>query len=156
TDVSLHDENFWPGITQTADGQVYLVDGGRTSLVRIDGLDTIRRLTAQPLQVTAANLTQARDWFTAAEALRQAAGVREPLRVCLQAAAPAVDGQLDDWPATTQWAVIDRRGIRANFNSNSKPYDASASACIASGNLFVAFRTDEKDLLRNSGSTPNA
>ena len=44
TDVSLHDENFWPSITQTPDGQVYLVDGGRTSLVRVDGLDTIRRL----------------------------------------------------------------------------------------------------------------
>ncbi len=40
TDVSLHDENFWPSITQTADGRVFVVDGGRTSLVRVDGLDT--------------------------------------------------------------------------------------------------------------------
>ena len=36
-DLSLHDENFWPSITQTGDGEVYLVDGGRTSLVRVDG-----------------------------------------------------------------------------------------------------------------------
>ena len=26
-DLTLHDENFWPSITQTADGEVYLVDG---------------------------------------------------------------------------------------------------------------------------------
>ena len=43
-DLTLHDEDFWPSITQTADGRVYLVDGARTSLVRVDGLDGIRRL----------------------------------------------------------------------------------------------------------------
>ena len=37
-DVTTHDENFFPSMTQTPDGQVYLIDGGRTSLVRIDGL----------------------------------------------------------------------------------------------------------------------
>ena len=26
-DLTLHDENFWPSITQTADGEIYLVDG---------------------------------------------------------------------------------------------------------------------------------
>ena len=36
TDVSLHDENFWPSITQTTDGRVFVVDGGRTSLVRVE------------------------------------------------------------------------------------------------------------------------
>lgn len=156
TDVSLHDENFWPSITQATDGQVYLVDGGRTSLVRIDGLDSIRRLSEQPLRVTDDDLTRARNWFTTAEAVRQSASVREPLRVALRSAAPVVDGQLNDWPDSTQWAVIDRRGLRANFDSNSKPYDVSAAACIAADSLFVAFRTTEKDLLRNSGTTPNA
>jgi hypothetical protein len=37
-DVTLHDENFFPTITQTADGQVYLCDGARTSLVRVERL----------------------------------------------------------------------------------------------------------------------
>ncbi len=156
TDVSLHDENFWPSITQTAAGQVYLVDGGRTSLVRIDGLDTVRRLPDQTLTVTTDELAQARDWFAAAEAARQAAAVRQPLRVALLETAPAVDGNLDDWPASTAWAVIDRRGTRANFNSDSKPYDASAAVCVAGERLLVAFRTTEKDLLRNSGETPTA
>jgi hypothetical protein len=156
TDVSLHDENFWPSITQTATGQVYLVDGARASLVRIDGLDTVRRLPEQKLTVTTGELAQARDWFAAAEAARQAAAVRQPLRVARLETPPAVDGNLDDWPASTAWAVIDRRGTRANFNSDSKPYDASAAVCVADGRLLMAFRTTEKDLLRNSGETPTA
>jgi len=43
-DLTLHDENFFPTISQTSDGQVYLCNGSRMSLVRIDGLDSIRRL----------------------------------------------------------------------------------------------------------------
>ena len=58
-DVSLHDENFWPSITQTSDGEVYLVDGARTSLVRVDGLTKIRRLPPMTIEVTADDLRRA-------------------------------------------------------------------------------------------------
>lgn len=156
SDVSLHDENFWPSITQTADGQVYLVDGARTSLVRVDGLDTVRRLPERTLAVSADDLASARNWFAAAEAARQASAAVPPLRVALRNAAPIVDGNLEDWPASTAWAVLDRRGTKANFNSDAKPYDASAAVAVADGRLFAAFRTTEKDLLRNSGETPQA
>lgn len=156
TDVSLHDENFWPSITQTSDGRVFLVDGGRTSLVRVDGLNTIKRLPEQTVIVTAADLDKARDWFARAETARQKARGSDTLSVPLRAAAPTVDGQLGDWPATTDWAAIDRRGIKANFNSNSKPYDVSAAVCVSGDHLFAAWRTTEKDLLNNSGETPQA
>ena len=46
TELTLHDENFWPSWTQTADGKIYLVDGANTAIVRVDGLDTITRLPA--------------------------------------------------------------------------------------------------------------
>jgi len=156
TDVSLHDENFWPSITQTKDGQVYLVDGARTSLVRVDGLDSIRRIPEQPLKISVEDLAKARDWFTAAEISRQANAAQAPLDVALRKSPPTVDGQLEDWPAETRWAVIDRRGTRANFNSDSQPYSAEAAACIAGDRLYLSFRTAEKDLLKNSGETPNA
>jgi hypothetical protein len=66
-----------------------------------------------------------------------------------------VDGRLDDWKGC-EWAAIDRRGTAAWFNSNSKPYDVAAAACVAGGKLYVAWRAHEKDLLRNSGEIPNA
>ena len=53
--------------------------------------------------------------------------------------------------------MIDRRGTKANFNSDSKPYEVSASLCIAGERLFAAWRViTEEDLLNNSGETPNA
>ena len=156
TDVSLHDENFWPSMTQTPDGKVLLIDGGRTSLVRVDGLETLKRLPDQALTVTTTDLDKVRDWFARAELARQKARGTGILTVPLRTAAPTVDGKLDDWPATADWAMIDRRGTRANFDSDSKPYEVSASLCIAGDRLFAAWRTNEKDLLNNSGETPNA
>ncbi len=156
TGVSLHDENFWPSITQTPDGKVYLVDGARTSLVRVDGLDGIKRLPEQTITVTAADLEKARDWFARAEAKRQQQRGSGVLTVALRAHPPQVDGKLDDWPATTDWATIDRRGTKANFNSQSKPYDVSAAVAVSGDRLYAAWRSNEKDLLHNSAETPNA
>jgi hypothetical protein len=154
--VSLHDENFWPSITQTADGRVFLVDGGRTSLVRVDGLDSIRRLPDQGLTVSGADLERARDWSARAEALRQQQRGSGVLKVPLRNSPPTVDGSLDDWPAATEWAFIDRRGVKANFNSDSRPYEVSAAVALSGTHLFAAWRTTEKDLLNNSGETANA
>ncbi|HEY1786279.1 MAG TPA: hypothetical protein VGG30_12045, partial [Pirellulales bacterium] len=156
TGISLHDENFWPSIMQTPDGQIYLIDGARTSLVRIDGLDTLQRIEPTTITVTEADLDRARDWFAKAEADRHAQQGSGILQVPMGGKAPTVDGNLDDWPATTDWASIDRRGTRANFASTSRPYEASAAVAIADDRLFAAWRTTEKDLLTNSGETPLA
>ncbi len=156
TDVSLHDENFWPSITQTPDGRVFLIDGGRTSLVRVDGLESLRRIPDMALEVTAKDLDNAREWLARSEAARQAARGTGTLAVRTDRPAPTVDGQLNDWPADTAWAMVDRRGTKANFNSNSRPYEVSAAVAVADGKLFAAWRTTEKDLLNNSGETPDA
>ena len=156
TEVSLHDENFWPSMTQTPDGKTYLVDGGRTSLVRVDGLDTLQRLPEQTITIAPADLEKSRNWFARAEVARQKARGTGTLTVPIRKQAPIVDGNLDDWPVTTNWATIDRRGTKANFNSNSRPYEVSAAVCVSGGKLYAAWRTTEKDLLNNSGETPNA
>ncbi|MDB5295717.1 MAG: repeat containing protein, partial [Phycisphaerales bacterium] len=157
-DVTLHDENFYPSIAQAADGRVYLCDGARTSLVRVDGLDGVRRLPPTDLAVSAADLAAAAAWRVEAEARRQAARGTGTLVVSVRpgtAAAPVVDGRLDDW-AGADWAVVDRRGTAAHFNSDSKPYDVTAAVAVAGDRLYAAFRTREPDLLANSGEVPNA
>ncbi|WP_047814393.1 NHL repeat containing protein [Rhodopirellula islandica] len=156
SDTSLHDENFWPSITQTIDKQVHLVDGARSSIVRIDGLESIRRFPAQNIRVTADDLLAARKWFDDAERTRQANALLKPLSISIRATPPTVDGDLSEWSGDTDWAVIDRRGQRANFNSDSKPYNAVAAVSLSNGKLFGAFRTSEKDLLRNSGLSPTS
>jgi hypothetical protein len=53
---TLGEENFWPTWSQAPDGKVYLMNGAAASLIRLDGLESIRRLPAMPLQVTADDL----------------------------------------------------------------------------------------------------
>jgi hypothetical protein len=154
--LSLHDENFFPSLTQTADGEVYVVDGARVSLVRVEGIDTIRRIPASSLEVTTADLDRAREWFSQADARRQSQEGSDTLDVVMRKDPPQVDGKLDDWPATVQWATIDHRGTAANFNSASRPYNAAAAVAIGGDRLYAAWRTTEKNLLKNSGETPDA
>ena len=153
--LSLHDENFWPTITQTSDGQIYVVDGGRTSLVRLEGLENIKRLPDQNLRITTDDLQAAQTYFVQSEAARQAQQGRGTLVVALRETAPQVDGDLSDWN-NASWADIDKRGVSANFNSNSKPYDVTGAVAIAGDKLFAAWKTDDKDLLTNTGELPNA
>jgi hypothetical protein len=156
SDVSLHDENFWPSITQTADGRVFLIDGARTSLVRVDGLETLSRIEPTTVTVTTADLDKARDWFAKSEAERHEKQGTGVLQVPLGGTARKVDGQLDDWPVATDWASIDRRGAKANFDSHSRPYEVSAAVALTDTHLYAAWRTSERDLLTNSGQTPLA
>jgi hypothetical protein len=148
--LTLHDENFWPSIARTSDGRVYLVDGARSSLVRVDGLETVRRLPVGWLTVSKEDLQRAREWQLQEEAKRQQSGPTEELRVALRGTAPVVDGKLEDWP-DAQWAAIDTRGVGAFFDSKSKPFDVRAALAVAGDRLYAAYRTDDPALLRNSG-----
>jgi hypothetical protein len=154
-DLSLSDENFWPSISQTADGNVYLVDGSRTSLVRVDGLETIRRIPASNLNVGTAELQAAQAWLREKELARQKTEGQKNMKVAFETAAPVVDGKLDDWRGA-EWVIVDKRGVAAYFDSNSKPYDVRAAARVAGDRLYVAFRTADPNLLRNSGEMPIA
>ena len=153
--VSLHDENFWPTLTQTRQGEIYLCDGGRSSLVRVEGLESVRRLPERTLEVTAADLQQARAFFVEAEARRQQAQGRGVLTVTLRSNPPTVDGRFDDW-AGAAWVDIDKSGVPAYFDSNSKPHDVTASVCVAGDRLYAAWRADDDTLLRNSGEQAGA
>ncbi len=154
-DLTLHDENFWPSITQTADGEIYLVDGARTSLVRVDGLDRIHRLAESSLRIGPQDLASAREYLQQSELQRQREQGRPTLRVPIRKIAPTVDGKLDDW-AGASWATIDKSGVAAFFDSHSQPYDVTATVAVAGDRLYAAFRTGDPNLLLNSGETPLA
>ena len=77
------------------------------------------------------------------------------LEVTLRGQTPSVDGKLEDW-AGAAWVDIDKSGVAANFNSNSKPYDITAALTIAGDRLYAAYRTGDAKLLQNSGEVPNA
>ncbi|MFO0929479.1 MAG: hypothetical protein U0736_21030 [Gemmataceae bacterium] len=105
--------------------------------------------------ITRCRPARASDWFARTEARRQQQHGGNRLTVAWRKTAPQVDGRLDDWPATTDWAAVDRRGTRA-FLGNSQPYQVTAAVAVTDTHLYAAWRTTEKDLLANSGETPTA
>ena len=155
SELTLHDENFWPSITQTSDGMIYLVDGANTAIVRVDNLESIARLPESEITISADDLAKAQSYFVDREAERQKKQGQGVLKVTLRNDAPNVDGKVDDWKDAA-WVDIDKSGVAAYFNSNSKPHDVTGAVAISGGKLFVAYRTNDDKLLQNSGETPNA
>jgi len=154
--ISPYDEHFWPTINQSPDGRIYLVYNKEAcSLVRVDGLETLRRLPPQPLQVTAEDLAKLQSNRIAREERRRLEQGGGRMAVPLRSVAPSVDGKLDEWNGAP-WVEIEKRGVGAYFDSNSKPYDVRGSVAVADGQLFAAWKTGDRELLRNSGEMPVA
>ncbi|MEI6520297.1 MAG: hypothetical protein WCO98_09715 [bacterium] len=149
-DISCSDENFWPTISQTADGNVYVMDGSRVSLVRLDGLDSIIRLPNSEIKITDVELKSAQEYLLKREATRQQNQGLGILKVGKMDTAPVVDGKLDEWKGA-EWVSIDKRGVAAYFNSNSKPYDVTGAVAISGDRLYVAVRNADVNMLANSG-----
>ncbi len=152
--VTNSEESFWPSITQTADGNVYLVTNF-PSILRVDGLESVRRLPAQALKVTPETLAACQAWFVRSEAQRQAqARTQDTLVVALRPAAPAVDGKLDDW-AGAAWVTIDRRSKQQGDWGRSEQKTEAALA-VAGDRLYAAYKTGEPHMLNNAAtSLPN-
>ncbi len=153
--ITLHEENFWPTISRTSDGKIYLVDGGRSSIVSLKGMETIKRLPDSSVTVTAADLGRAQEYQTQEETLRQRDQGNGVLEVVMLPVAPVVDGQFEDWKSSA-WVDIDKRGVKANFNSNSKPYNITGSVAVSGDRLYAAYQTENPKLIENSGETPAA
>ncbi len=154
-ELTPSDENFWPSVTQTPDGNIYVVAGRPNCIVRVDGLETVRRIAPFDLEVRPRDIDRAREHFARVEVARQAAQGRGVLDIPLLQQPRLVDGNLDDW-SEAAWVDIDKRGTSAYFNANSKPYDVTASVAASADRLYAAWRTGDKDLLRNAGDVPNA
>ena len=152
--VTNSEESFWPSITQTSDGQVYLVTNF-PSIIRLDGLDTIRRLSAKTVTVTPEMLAACQAWFVQTEAQRQEqAKTQDTLVVAIRPAAPAVDGKLEDW-AGAKWVTIDRR-FKQQGDWGRSEQKAEAALAVAGDRLTAAFKTGEPNMLANAGtSLPN-
>jgi hypothetical protein len=153
--LSLAEENFWPTITQQPGGEVYLVDGGRSSIVKVDGLGSLRQLPVFTISVTENDLDKSRLLLASAETARQLNQGKKTLHVAMRAQPVQVDGKFDDWSGA-DWAEIDKRGVKANFNSKSKPYDIKGAIAIAGDQLCLAYETGNPGLLKNSGEMPSA
>lgn len=154
-DLTLHDENFFPTVSQIPDGRIIMEVGSTPALVSVDGLEGIRRIAPQTIKVTLDDLKAAQEFVTKREIARQAAQGTGVLAITPRPKAPTMDDNLKDW-ADVQWAPIDQRGVPANFNSPSRPYDVNGAIIISGDKLFAMWKTADPKLLLNSGEIDNA
>jgi len=142
--LTLHDESFWTNIAQTADGAVYLVAGqNHSSVVRVDGLESLRPLAAPGVVVTAEALAEAQRWREAVELDRQRRVGRDLLTIPLRPdGAVGVDGDLAEWK-DADWVEVDA--------PDGPMGRARAAAAVADGRLCLAFSTNDRALLSNTG-----
>ncbi len=149
-DVSIGDEDFWPSIAQTTDGRIYLVVLN-SSIVRVEGLEGIRRLPARSLQVTPEMLQAAQAYFVQTEAQRQQSQVQNTLTVAIRQTPPTVNGKLDDWGGAN-WVTIDTRMTQVG-DWGKQQTKTEAAIAICGDRLYAAFKTDDPNLLTNSGES---
>ncbi|HYG76918.1 MAG TPA: hypothetical protein VEK08_18075, partial [Planctomycetota bacterium] len=149
SNVWFNDEHFWPTINQCSDGSIYLVIGkNHSSIVRVDGLDSIRRLPEQALNVTPELLAQAESYRLAQEKLRQQNKGRQSLSITLRDSAPVVDGNLNEWDPARFVTIYSDKYDR-------KPVKIEGALAVSGDRLFAAFNAFDKDLLNNGGDTLN-
>ena len=153
-DMTLNEENFWPSITQTEDGNVYLVDGSRTSLIKVDGLKDIQRLPEISINLSNNDLKKCRNYQINVESQRQNHDCNVALNVMISTKNKIVDGKLDDWK-NNQWVDIDNSGIY-NGKMFTKGIIVQGAVSINDNKLYLAYKTGDPQLLRNSGEMPIA
>jgi hypothetical protein len=138
--ISIGEEDFWPTIVKTSDEKVYIVDGARNAIVRIDGLESIRRLSNITLNVSVDNIIRLQQ-AQIQKNLPIKKRVDSILTISLSEKPPIVNDKIDDW-LNTQWAKIDR-----NMRGALK---------ISGGRLYAIYCTKDSTLLKNSGEMPLA
>jgi hypothetical protein len=153
--LTLHDENFFPSVTQTPDGKVYLDAGGIPAIVRVDGLEALKHLPSSQIKVTIDELKSCQQSAALRQSELQAAGGSVLLKVALLPATPPLDGNPENLPIH-DWVSIDARGVGANFDAHTKPYDVKGAISVAGPNLIAAWETGDPKLLENSGGDPGA
>jgi hypothetical protein len=133
-EMSLGEEAFWPSITQTADGTIYLVAGhGFSAICRVTGLDSVRRLPPQSLELTPALVETARQLRVKKQQEEMADAGPKKLVVGLSPAAVAVDGKADDWTKAEFVPIAD--GLKGAVQVSG---DRLYAAVIATGNARYA------------------
>ena len=135
--ISFEDEHFHPTVTQTKDGEIYLVAGKEhSSIFRLAGFENIRRRDFGEVQLTPAATASLPE--TRVTKARQQG--RATTFVNLQTARPEVDGKLDDWNAGTRWQEIGNAGF--------------AAVTVSGDRLYAAFKTSDPRLLDNDAVNP--
>jgi len=122
------------------------------AVIRVDGLDTVRRLPPWNIHVSSEMLEQARSYFGNIELSRQqAANASRTLTVPISTAAFPLDASLSNWDPQ-QFVTIDERSNLVGNWSRTKTRTMAALR-IGGDRLYAAFKTGDAKALDNLGTS---
>lgn len=133
------EEHFFLNLCQTSDEKVYAV--AAFGIVRVDGLETAKRLPDQEIKLTQEGLARAAEYVLSADSAPRLKKREKPLALFLPSQAPKVDGNLDDW-ADAQWVTI-HPANRPKTDEGK----VEAALAISGDRLYAAFKTGDGQLL---------
>ncbi|WP_460971363.1 hypothetical protein [Spirosoma migulaei] len=151
--ITLGEENFWPSITQLQNGNVYMVDGARGSILRIDGLSSVSYLPGINISVSKEELARGKNYQDSIQ-IAGAKANADTLIVPIKSQKLVIDGKLDDWDKVS-WVRINLPKNTEPQVSNEKSY-AMATTAVYKDRLFFALKSVSPQILKNSGETPLA
>jgi hypothetical protein len=135
--ASFEDEHFHPTITQTAEGEIYLVAGKEhSSIFRVEGFPTVRRVALAPIQINEAQLAAIPEQRPSAARQQMS----DKLPVIVRQAAAQIDGKFDDWPAETAWVPLDA--------------GASVAVAVTTDEVLLAYKTADPKAIDNDAAQP--
>ena len=151
SDLCLGEEHFTGAITRLADGRVMMNAGhNHNSLVRVDGLDQLRRITGT-VTVTPDDAKKAEAFILQRQIAERARLGERRMRMPLSETSPiVVEGRLGDWN-TSSFVTIEER-----WDPTEKRIKVLSSGGLAGDaeHLFIAGSVTDESPLLNSASDP--
>lgn len=140
--ITAGGESFGGNFTRTADGKVYITNGGTDArVIEITGLDSIRRF--------AGKFTFTKENFAEAQELqaKKLAETLVPKTYAIAAGSATVDGKADEWPA-----LFDESKPALLIQENPKQRYARVEARYDADNLYLAYRVfSNRSAMKNIG-----
>ena len=146
TKLTFGEEHFFVNFCPTSDGKYYICCA--FGIIRVDGLDTIKRLPDQTLDITKPMLTDAAAYVLSSDSQPAQPQSTDPLVVSILREPPVVDGKIRDWDGI-QWATI-----HPSSRPKSEEGLMQAAIAISGKTLYALYKTDDPHLLSsNSGES---
>lgn len=153
TDINQISEHFFPTINQIPNGDIYLVAGkSHSSLVKVTGLESIRRLTPQSLAITGKDVLAIEQYMIACDKARKGNAESDILTITRSDTPMKIDGNLNDWK-DPQWVLIDAETFKeGDWGARYKEPSIAAAMTLDGQQLCIAILSRRFGLAENAGS----
>ncbi len=153
TNINQISEHFFPTLNQLPNGEIILVAGkSHSSLVKVLGLESIKRLPSQSLTITAKDVLAVQDYMIACDRAQKSASESDVMTITKSDKPKNIDGKLNDWQ-DPQWVLIDAETFKeGDWGKQYKEPAITAALSVDQSHLYIALLSRRNNLLDNRGS----